>query len=84
VLQLADAAFHVALFVLGGVVAGVLLEVAFLTRPFDLLGHLDPPAGGEVVELGLEPIEGCSGQLLGRHRGRAYNGRSWARLDAAT
>ena len=40
-LELADAALHVALLVLGGVVVAVLGEVAELAGPLDLLGHLD-------------------------------------------
>jgi hypothetical protein len=34
----------------GGVVTGVLLEVAFLAGTFDLVGDLDAAAGGAIVE----------------------------------
>ncbi len=63
VLELADPALHVALLVLGRVVVGVLLEVALLAGAFDLVGDLDPAAGGEIVELGLQPVECRCGQL---------------------
>ena len=62
-LELTDPALHVALLVLGGVVAGVLLEVAFLAGALDLVGDLDAAAGGEIVELGLQAVEGLLGQL---------------------
>ena len=75
VLELADAPLHMTLFVLRGVVAGVLLEIAFLTGTFDLLGHLDAAAGGEIVELRLQPVVGGAGQLLGRHRLRCHRDR---------
>ena len=63
VLELADPALHVALLVLGGVVVAVLGEVAHLAGAFDLVGDLDAAAGGEIVELGLQPVECRAGQL---------------------
>ena len=56
--ELADAALHVALLVLGRVVVAVLRQVAELARPLDRLGDLDAAPGGEVVELRLQPVEG--------------------------
>ena len=64
VLELTDATLHVPLLVLGGVIAGVLAQVALLAGAFDLLGDLDATAGGQVVELGLQTVEGGSGELL--------------------
>ena len=68
VLELADAALHVALLVLGGVVVAVLAEVADQSGRLDLLGDLDAAPGGEVVELGLQPFESGAGELRRRHR----------------
>ena len=48
----------VVVLVLGRVVPGVLLEVALFAGALDLLGHLDAPAGGEIVELGPELVVG--------------------------
>ena len=53
VLELTDAAFHVALLVLGRVVVAVLAEVAEKACRLDLLSDLDAAASGEVVMLGL-------------------------------
>ena len=64
VLELADAALHVALLVLGGVVVAVLAEVAHQAGRLDLLGDLDPTPRGEVVELGLQPFECGTGELV--------------------
>ena len=72
VLELADAALHVALLVLGGVVVAVLAEVAHQAGRLDLLRDLDPPTGREVVELGLQPVVGGAGELVRRHSGGAY------------
>ena len=66
-LELADAALHVALLVLGGVVVAVLGEVAELAGPLDLRGDLDAAPRGEVVELGLQPVERLLGQLVRFH-----------------
>ena len=63
VLELADPALHVALLVLGGVVVAVLAEVAQLAGRLDLLGDLDAAAGGEIVELGLQPVVRRAGEL---------------------
>ena len=68
VLELADAALHVALLVLGRVVVAVLAEVAEQAGRLDLLGDLDAAARGEVVELGLQPFVRGAGELGRRHR----------------
>jgi hypothetical protein len=57
----------VALLVLGGVVAGVLFEIALFSRPFDLVGNFDPSARGEIVKLRLQTLEGGLGQLRSSH-----------------
>ena len=62
VLELADAAFHLALLVLGRVVVAVLAEVTHQSGRLDLLGNLDPTPRGEVEELGLQPFECGSGR----------------------
>ena len=62
-LELADAALHLALLVLGGVVVAVLGEVAELAGRLDLAGDLDPAAGGEVLVLGLQPLVRGAGEL---------------------
>ena len=58
VLELADLGLHQPLLVLGGVVLGVLLEVAVLARDLDLLGDLLPPRRGQLLQLGLDPQVG--------------------------
>ena len=70
-LDLADATLHVPLLVLGSVVIAVFLEVAQCPRLFDLVGHLDAPPGGEVVQLGLEPIVCSLGEQVFRHAPKA-------------
>ena len=59
--QLADAGLLLALLVLGGVVAAVLLEVALFAAGVDLRGHRRA-AGHQLVELGLQPVVGFLGQ----------------------
>jgi hypothetical protein len=54
--QVGDAALHVTLRLLGGVVVAVLREVAQLTGSFDLPGDLDPPARRQVVVLAPEAL----------------------------
>ncbi len=76
VLELADAAFHVALLVLRRVVVAVLAEVAQQSGRLDLLGDLDPTPGGEVVELGLQPFECGAGELGRRHSGKTLPPRN--------
>jgi hypothetical protein len=53
----------VALLVLGRVVAGVLLEIAFLAGDLDLVGDLDAATRREILVLGPESLEGGSRQL---------------------
>ena len=62
-LELADARLHLPLGVLGRVVVAVLGEVAEGPGRLDGRGDLDPAAGGEVLQLGLEPFVGLPGQL---------------------
>ena len=76
VLELADAALHVALLVLGGVVVAVLAEVAHQSGRFDLLGDLDSTAGGEVLELGLQSFVCGAGELRRRHREKTLSPRN--------
>ena len=59
--ELTDAGLLLALLVLGGVVAAVLLEVALLAAGVDLRGHRRA-AGHQLVELGLQPVVGFLGQ----------------------
>ena len=58
--QLADAGLHAALVVPGGVVVGVLVQVAELPGRLDGAGDVDPAPGGKVLQLGLEPLVGGS------------------------
>ena len=46
--NLADAPFHVALVVFGGVIVAIFFEVAHLACPADAGCNFDSPAGGEV------------------------------------
>ncbi len=68
VLELADLGLHEPLLFLGGVVLGVLLEVAVLARHLDLLGDALASRRGELLELGLDAPVGiereCRGGLL--------------------
>ena len=72
VFELADAALHVALFVLRGVVAGVLLEVALLAGDFDLVGDLDAATRRQIVELRLQLVVGGLGELRVGHSAEGY------------
>ena len=67
VLEFADAAFHVALFVLGRVIAGIFLQITLGAGGLDFLGDLDAAAGGEVLELRAQSVVGGAGQLLSCH-----------------
>ena len=62
--ELADAALHVALLVLGRLVVAVLRQVAQLAGPLDGLRDLDAAARREVLVLGLEPLVGAPGELV--------------------
>ena len=85
VFELADAAFHVALLVLGGVVVAVLFEVTHLSGTFDLLGDGEPAAGAEVVELCLHSRECGAGELMYCHRDKASRvGQKWAAGDVVS
>jgi hypothetical protein len=76
VFELTDAALHVALFVLGGVVVTVFAEVTHQPGCFDLVGNLDPAPCGEVLELGLQPFEGRAGELRRFHREKTLSPRN--------
>ena len=64
-LELADPRLVEALLVLRGVVVGVLLEVAELTRPLDPLGDLTAERPAAVLELGQEPFVRGDRELRG-------------------
>jgi len=57
----------VTLFVFGGVVIAVFLEVAHLACAPDALGHLDTAARREVEMLGLQALEGDGRNAMLRH-----------------
>jgi hypothetical protein len=58
----ADAGLDLALLLLGGVVATVLLQVTLITSRLDLLGDLGAAFAGEVLQLGSATFEGLGGQ----------------------
>src|SRR4029078_1788870 len=62
VLELTDAGLDLALLVLGGVVATVLLEVALVASGTDALDDLLAHGTGEVLQLGLQLVVGLLGQ----------------------
>jgi len=67
--QLTDPGLHLALLLLGGVIAAVLLDVAFVAGGLDLLGDLGATLAGELGQLALEPVIGLLGQVArGRRR----------------
>src|SRR5690606_29722815 len=63
--EVGDAALHLALLLLRGVVVAVLGQVAELAGGLDLAGDLDPAARRQVVVLGLEPIERSLREVVG-------------------
>ena len=71
--ELADAGLNLALLLLGGMVAAVLLEVPLLPGCIDLLDNLRPARAGKVVQLCLQAVKsflgkpGCSCAVGGRH-----------------
>ena len=73
-LEVADAPFHVPLFVLGGVVVAVLGQIAQFTGPFDLLGHVDTTTGREVEMLGLQTLESRAGEVMDLGHAEKGNG----------
>ena len=73
--ELADPGLHVALEVLGGVVVAVLLEVAELPGGLDLAGDVDAADRGELVVLGLQPVERLLGEGVGLRHGQESTGR---------
>src|SRR5207244_5403235 len=88
VLELTDARLHLPLVVLGRVVVAVLAQVAHLPGPLDEAGDLGATAGGEVVELGLQPLVGILGQVRLGHDARLvggcrYVGLHWGSCDHA-
>jgi hypothetical protein len=68
-LELADAGLHPALLVLGGVVLGVLAQVAVAPRLLDLGGDLLAALGLERLELGLEAVVGILAEVRLGHGG---------------
>ncbi len=68
-LELANAALHVTLFVLGRVVVTIFAEIAEQARSLDLLRHRNTPARAQVVVLGLQTLESRPGQMRTGHRG---------------
>ena len=63
-LELPDAALHLSLLFLGGVVVAVLGEVAELAGGFDLAGDVDPTEGGELFVLLLQSLEGGTREMV--------------------
>jgi hypothetical protein len=61
--ELADAQLHAALVLPGGVVVGVLAQVAELPSRLDGAGDVDPAAGREIVQLLPETLVGGPGQM---------------------
>ena len=62
--KMANAAFHVTLFVFGGVVVAVLFEVAHLAGTFNFVGNFDTAPGGEVVKFGLKALKSGCGEVV--------------------
>src|SRR5690606_13541383 len=60
--ELADAGLHLALLLLGGVVAAVLTKVPLETGGLDLVRNVGAAIAGEVGELLLEAVVGLLGQ----------------------
>ena len=63
-LEMADAALHLSLLFLGGVVVAVLGEVAELTGGLDLAGDVDPTERGELLVLFLQSLEGGTREVV--------------------
>jgi hypothetical protein len=77
--ELEDAALSLALLLLGGVVAAVFAQVAFVSGGLDFLGNLDAPCPREVVQLRLEPVirllgEPGDGVIAGFGHENSYGG----------
>src|SRR4029079_9027469 len=63
--QVDDAALHLPLLLLGGVVVAVLGEVAELAGGLDLASDVEPAPRREVLVLGLESVKGRLGEVDG-------------------
>ncbi len=63
-LEVADARLHLSLLLLGGVVVAVLGEVAQLPGGFDLASDVDSAAGGQLLELFVQPVVRGLGKML--------------------
>jgi hypothetical protein len=64
-LEVADPRLHLPLLFLRRVVVAVLGEVAHFAGRLDLARDVDPPAGGEIEVLGLQPLVRGARQLMG-------------------
>jgi hypothetical protein len=60
----ANATFHVTLFVFGGVIVTIFFEVAHLASTFNFVGNFNTTSGGEVVKFGLKALEGGFGEVV--------------------
>ena len=65
--NLADAPFHVALVVFGGVIVAIFFEVAHLAGPADAGCDFDSPARGEVKVFCLQTLKGHARKSVRRH-----------------
>ena len=90
-LEVPDAAFHLPLLVLGGVVVAVLGQVAQLAGGLDLAGDVRAAVRGQLLELRDQPVVGRLGEVLrGWHephrsgRRSAVDRRATLQIDGST
>ena len=62
--ELADAGFHLALLLFGGVVVAIFGEIAHFTGGLNLAGNIDSTMGGELLMFGAQPFVGLLGELV--------------------
>ena len=62
---MADAGLHLALLLFGGVVVAVLGEITELAGGLDLASDVGATVRSQVLELGLQPVVGFLGQMVG-------------------
>src|ERR1700678_349713 len=84
VLKSDDPRLDMTLLVLGRVVTAVLTQVAFRPGGLDLLGDIDAPRSGEMVEFGLKPVVRLLGQPGDAVIARLGHGYSSVRTGHAT